>query len=46
MTAGREGTPPRDQAVDLIKAVAIWDVVLSHTAATPFSGGIVGTKQI
>ena len=45
MTAGREGTPPRDQAVDLIKAVAIWDVVLSHTAAAPFSGGIVGTKQ-
>jgi len=36
---------PRDQTVDLIKAAAIWDVVLSHVAAAPFSGGTVGSVQ-
>lgn len=33
----------RDQSIDLIKTVAIWNVVLSHVAAAPFSGGTVGS---
>ncbi len=37
--------PPRDRTIDLIKSVAIWDVVLSHVAAGPFSGGTVGSGQ-
>lgn len=35
----------RDRAVDLIKTVAVWNVILSHVAAAPFSGGTVGTGQ-
>ena len=35
----------RDQTIDLIKAAAIWNVILSHVAAAPFSGGTVGTGQ-
>jgi len=37
--------PPRDRTIDLIKSAAIWDVVLSHVAAAPFSGGTVGSVQ-
>lgn len=37
--------PPRNRAIDLIKTLAIWNVVLSHAAAGPFSGGSVGTGQ-
>lgn len=34
---------PRDRSIDLVKTVAIWNVVLSHVAAAPFSGGTVGS---
>lgn len=37
--------PPRDRTIDFIKTAAIWDVVLSHVAAAPFSGGTVGSVQ-
>lgn len=33
----------RDRSIDLIKSVAIWNVVLIHVAAAPFSGGTVGS---
>lgn len=33
----------RDEKIDLVKTVAIWNVVLCHVAAAPFSGGTVGT---
>lgn len=33
----------RDEKIDLVKALAIWNVVLCHVAAAPFSGGTVGT---
>ena len=33
----------RDEKIDTVKAVAIWNVVLCHVAAAPFSGGTVGT---
>lgn len=36
-------TPCRDQRIDLVKTVAIWNVALCHVAAAPFSGGTVGT---
>lgn len=35
----------RDRTIDLIKTVAIWDVVLSHAAAGPFSSGVIGSVQ-
>lgn len=35
----------RDRTIDLVKSAAIWNVVLSHVAAAPFSGGTVGTGQ-
>ena len=33
----------RDEKIDLVKTAAIWNVVLCHVAAAPFSGGTVGT---
>lgn len=33
----------RDQKVDVVKAAAIWNVVLCHVVAASFSGGVVGT---
>lgn len=36
-------SPLRDQKTDVVRAVAIWNVLLCHVAAAPFSGGIVGT---
>ena len=35
--------PERDRSVDLVKAIAIWDVVLSHAAAPAFTAGPVGS---
>ena len=35
----------RDRTIDLVKSAAIWNVVLSHVAAAPFSGGTVGTGR-
>lgn len=40
-----KNTAPRDRTIDLIKATAIWNVILCHVAAGPFSGGTVGTGQ-
>ncbi len=33
----------RDEKIDMVKTIAIWNVVLCHVAAAPFSGGTVGT---
>jgi surface polysaccharide O-acyltransferase-like enzyme len=33
----------RDKKIDMVKTIAIWNVVLCHVAAAPFSGGTVGT---
>lgn len=35
----------RDPKIDLVKTAAIWNVVLCHVAAAPFSGGTVGTSS-
>ena len=35
----------RDEKIDLVKTAAIWNVVLCHVAAAPFSGGTVGTAS-
>lgn len=35
----------RDQKIDVVKIVAIWNVVLCHVAAAPFSGGTIGTMS-
>ena len=35
----------RNRTIDLVRSAAIWNVVLSHVAAAPFSGGTVGTGQ-
>lgn len=36
---------PRDHKIDMVKTAAIWNVVLCHVAAAPFSGGVVGTTS-
>lgn len=33
----------RNPKIDLVKTAAIWNVVVCHVAAAPFSGGTVGT---
>ena len=35
----------RNETIDIVKTIAIWNVVLCHVAAAPFSGGIVGTTN-
>lgn len=35
----------RNPEIDLVKTAAIWNVVLCHVAAAPFSGGTVGTAS-
>jgi len=35
----------RDKTIDFVKVTAIWNVILSHVAAGPFSGGAIGTGQ-